>query len=61
MCGRLVCSGVYANNVECVFIKLSGHIVYFTEFICGIYCDMNFLIWAHVVIGICGMYMVFKG
>ena len=32
-CGRYICSGVYANNVKCLYTSVTGHIVKCSEFI----------------------------
>ena len=34
---RHICSRAYANNVKCMYISVSGHIVDCIEFICSIY------------------------
>ena len=39
-CGRYICSGAYASNVECMYASASGHIFDFSEFISGIYTDI---------------------
>ena len=32
-CGKHICSGVYANNVKCMYTSASGHVFECTEFI----------------------------
>ena len=32
-CGKHTCSGVYANDVKCMYTSVSGHIVDCSEFI----------------------------
>ena len=39
-CGRHYCSGVYANNVKCMYTSASDHIVDCSMFIWGIYTDI---------------------
>ena len=39
MC-KHICSGAYANNVECMHTSVSGHIVDCSEFKWGIYSNI---------------------
>ena len=39
-CGMHICSGAYANNVECIHISVPCHIVDFSALIQGIYSDI---------------------
>ena len=53
-CGRHMCLGAYANNVQYLYIIASGHIVDCSEFLWGIYTD-TVISSAHEVIGICSI------
>ena len=39
-CGRHIFQGHYANNVECMYTSVSGHIGDCSELIRGIYTDI---------------------
>ena len=46
-CGRHIFSGMYANNVEYMYVMAHGHIVHCIEFISGRYTNIVCLISAH--------------
>ena len=38
--GRHICSGAYANNVECMYTSVPGHTIDYSRFIGGTYTDI---------------------
>ena len=55
-----ICSGAYANNVQCMCSRVPAHIVDCGGFIGSIYTDIE-LSCGCKLIGMYGLYVAFKG